>query len=397
MTSLSIRTVRIRLDTPEGALIREHYGLDKSVTEIVRQYAIGEFERAEEDGERPVMITTDDIDRMGEVVHPAGVDLENYRKNPVILWAHNYNLPPIGSAKWVQRQEHGIVAKPRWANHQFAQDIKELYAQGHMKAWSIGFIPKEWEDGNGTKKAPSRIYTKTELLEFSAVPVPANPAALSLALAKGLVVNKALLKELGIDGEPMADLASVLQQERDAQDGAKMQTLIFDKGVFKNSGEVEAWASDHDFRDDTVDEAADGYRLRQRDPDDFDPDSFRTIPLTEGVKAVIGKLRKAIGEMPIERLKAVPEKEAQRILAKLETIEQRISSIERAILAPTGSPPPAKIRIHVSPNASSGDAPQVVIRVGNRLLPLEQLRTELQKDMREAVAAGIRYYTGRMS
>ena len=47
-----------------------------------------------------------------------------------------------------------------------------------MRASSVGFIPKEWEDMDG-KGGVWRKYTKQELLELSLVSVPANPEALS--------------------------------------------------------------------------------------------------------------------------------------------------------------------------------------------------------------------------
>ncbi|GEM_PF-2764348 len=197
---MDARVLRINLGSPEGIKLREQYKIREGVQEIVRLFFVGELldEDKDADGTRPVMITTDAIDRMNEVVDPKGIDLENFKKNPVILFAHRYDLPPIGSAQWIQRREHGIVAKPRFANTQFAQEIKQLYVDGHMKAWSIGFIPLEMQPGDGKKNSPNRIYTKSELLEFSAVPVPANPEALSLAMTKGLSLSPDVQTALGI-------------------------------------------------------------------------------------------------------------------------------------------------------------------------------------------------------
>lgn len=199
--------VRINLGSPEGVKLRAQYGIPEAVKEMVRVFVIGNFidEEKDADGQKPVMITTDAIDRMGEIVDPKGIDLTNYKKNPVILWAHSYHTPPIGSAKWVRRTDAGIMAMPRFADTQFAQEIKSLYDGGHMKAWSIGFIPLEWEDqpreegtGKDKRKIVRRIYTKSELLEFSAVPVPANPEALSLAMSKGFAVSPDTIKQIGI-------------------------------------------------------------------------------------------------------------------------------------------------------------------------------------------------------
>lgn len=55
-----------------------------------------------------------------------------------------------------------------------------------------------------------------------------------------------------------------------------VQTLIFPKGSFTEA-EAIAWAKGHDFKADKVDETEDSFRLRQRDPGDFEEGSFRTI------------------------------------------------------------------------------------------------------------------------
>jgi len=140
-------------------------------------------------------VSTGARDRMDEVLSPDGVDLKAYKKNPVVLWAHNYQQPPIGKALWIKRDGEGIVSKVKFANTEFAQEVFELYKDGYMKAFSVGFIPKEHEDGDG-KKTPRRTYTKWEMLEYSAVPVPANPEALTLAIQKGVLKNEKLKEML---------------------------------------------------------------------------------------------------------------------------------------------------------------------------------------------------------
>lgn len=70
----------------------------------------------------------------------------------------------------------------------------------------------------------------------------------------------------------------------------RVQSLIFSKQVFSRKKAVE-WAKTHDFKARDVDETETSYRLRQRPPNRFKPGSFRTVALTRGVKAVLGRLR----------------------------------------------------------------------------------------------------------
>ena len=141
-------------------------------------------------------ISTGAIDRMKESLDPDGVDVGNYRKNPVVLWAHDYSMPPIGKAVWVKKADGGILSKVQFYNSdkalgEFAQEIYRMYKEKFLNAFSVGFIPKETEyakdaDRDNPKK-PRITYKKWEMLEYSAVPVPANPEALQMAYTKGLI------------------------------------------------------------------------------------------------------------------------------------------------------------------------------------------------------------------
>lgn len=127
-------------------------------------------------------------DRDGDVIRANGWQLENYKKNPVFLWAHDYTVPPIGRALDVRVVNNQLIFDiefPVKGVYPLADTVYELYKGGFMKATSVGFQGKEFEprQGGGT------LYKKQELLELSAVPVPANPEALQLAKSKGLVTS----------------------------------------------------------------------------------------------------------------------------------------------------------------------------------------------------------------
>lgn len=122
-----------------------------------------------------MVISTDNIDRHGEIVDQKGIDYANYMQNPVVLWGHNHNQIPVGVTDQLYTRVVGsqtqTVAKGRFAPHEFAQTLRQLFDLGMLKTSSIGFIPKEY---NG------KTITKSELLEWSFVSIPANPYALAL-------------------------------------------------------------------------------------------------------------------------------------------------------------------------------------------------------------------------
>lgn len=66
-----------------------------------------------------------------------------------------------------------------------------------------------------------------------------------------------------------------------------IQTLLFDTDGFTLKG-AKRWARSHGFRYGGADEGERTIRIRQHDPDEYQPGTFRTIELTDYVKAVVG-------------------------------------------------------------------------------------------------------------
>lgn len=126
---------------------------------------------ASDTGSFEMVITTDDIDRMGEMIKIDGWDNTYYMKSPVVLWGHNYSLMPVGITDTLRVEGNKVIAKGRFAPTEMGQTLRKLYDLGMLKASSVGFMVLE-QEGN--------IITKAQLLEWSFVSVPANPYALSL-------------------------------------------------------------------------------------------------------------------------------------------------------------------------------------------------------------------------
>ena len=132
--------------------------------------------------------STNEWDRYGERFEPDAFKegMINYLKNPVVLWAHDYGRPPIAKTIDYQFDAKGLILTMEFADTQEARDIFELYEGGFLNAFSVGFKPVEvgYEErvpGTGEMGA---VFKRAELLENSAVPVPANPGALVM---KGLM------------------------------------------------------------------------------------------------------------------------------------------------------------------------------------------------------------------
>lgn len=132
------------------------------------------------------VMSTFDLDRDFERIDPNGWDLKNYRKNPIILWSHDYKTPAIGYAENItvsDKLEGDIVFNDKNSDV-FGWGIGQRVKNGVLRSGSVGFRVDEIEfidhTANPNEKA-DLIYRKQELLEFSICNVPANPFALNVS------------------------------------------------------------------------------------------------------------------------------------------------------------------------------------------------------------------------
>ena len=141
--------------------------------------------------------STFDLDRFGERIDPQGWEFKRFMDNPVIEWAHRYDIPAIGKAEGVFADEnglHGVIVFNDKEFDPFGWAIGQRVKAGVIRAGSVGFrvieieIPTKEDSRDGT----SLIFRKQELLEFSICNVPANPFALAKSMnnEQGTINNK---------------------------------------------------------------------------------------------------------------------------------------------------------------------------------------------------------------
>ena len=58
-------------------------------------------------------LSTFDLDRYGERIDPQGWDFRRYMENPVVEWAHRYDIPAIGKIEGLAVDPFGLA---RWAS-----------------------------------------------------------------------------------------------------------------------------------------------------------------------------------------------------------------------------------------------------------------------------------------
>lgn len=162
---------------------------------------------------RGVIGSDETIDRYGEIVDSNSWQLDHYNDNPILLWAHNLSFgedrPAIGKSlrTWVENKQLKFDLQFDMAD-EFAAGIYRKYTPDNggpfLRMFSVGFIPHIIEQVHDDANPKLRAVLKNnELLELSAVPVPANPNASSQ-----LRMNSFLTRtwdEMLIDAEKTAE------------------------------------------------------------------------------------------------------------------------------------------------------------------------------------------------
>ncbi|HEY1956704.1 MAG TPA: HK97 family phage prohead protease [Polyangiaceae bacterium] len=161
--------------------------------------------------EADFVASTDAVDAYDEIV-AQNWDLDRFKANPVILWAHNSRELPIGKATRCEmvggRLECTIKFASEKANPQ-AEQVWQLVQDDMLRAVSVGFYPRTVRS---EKRDDKDVYVldDNELHEISVVPVPANPEA--LAKMKQRALERAHVEIEAMTLKEMQDRAEVAEK-----------------------------------------------------------------------------------------------------------------------------------------------------------------------------------------
>jgi len=165
------------INTKEGEASEEDEVVYRDVKPRIRK----------QDGKKPIVfqISNEELDRYGTVIRADGINLENFKRNPVVLWNHGSGYMggsreddvPVARASNIYVKNKQLFAELEFdQGDEFAVEIERKIRDGFLNAASIGFIPRRIVRGE-TVDEPDEIV-EAELVEFSIVSVPANPSAL---------------------------------------------------------------------------------------------------------------------------------------------------------------------------------------------------------------------------
>ncbi len=165
------------------------------------------------------VFSSSSLDRDGEVIQPGAFKerIGSFEKNPVVLWMHNAFDPPIGHVAEMEIGDKAIEGKIQFrpaGDDPLADNVFLAYASGDLTSFSIGFRvfkmdQPEIDEETGKQTSPPTV-TEGELMELSAVTIPANTDAVSKHAEMANLLTSGLNRYLKVTGEKMPQVGRKL-------------------------------------------------------------------------------------------------------------------------------------------------------------------------------------------
>ena len=232
----------------QGASLRKSFAADTAsfdLDDIKRLCETRQVEPNDADLVLPFTISTSSVDRDNDTIDVNGwTNLAEFRANGPVLWGHDSSLPPIARPLdvWVEGDSLKALAEftPSDMAHPmgagFGHSIFRMFKGGFMRSTSVGFKPIKFQFNDDR---PGGVdFLEQELLEFSAVPIPANPGAV---VGAGFDLQPIIeWTERALDGEfalivPKGDVENF----RRLLTGSKGKQMTLDLSAQKTADPVE--------------------------------------------------------------------------------------------------------------------------------------------------------------
>lgn len=157
-----------------------------------------------------VVAATEDRDRAGDIIRIEGIEVDGFLRNPVILAGHGStaDVPVIGKAVELKKEPGRLLCTVEFLPEgvsPLADRIFNIVKFVGAAAASVGLIVKEW------KPLPDVgiEIVRSELLEISIVPVPANGNAV-MAIKEAAQGDNQLTAALDLANELVQELAALV-------------------------------------------------------------------------------------------------------------------------------------------------------------------------------------------
>lgn len=129
-----------------------------------------------------VRLTNDSLNSYGTRVLTDGLDIEQYNRNPVLLWMHQRGQV-IGTLTDIQKEHGEITAQLNFDEaSELSQRCKKQWEFGSLRMVSVGIDILAWSDDPNlaVEGQTMATITKSKLTEVSVVDIGANDDAIRL-------------------------------------------------------------------------------------------------------------------------------------------------------------------------------------------------------------------------
>lgn len=179
-----------------------------------RALSVGEVKTSSDNKNLILIANTSAVDKHKTRIRPEGLDLTDYKANPVLLWNHDLSKPLANGAN-VRVQDFKVILEVPYDNFDMedpeVESIVRKVKKGIIRAASIGFTFESadaypTEDENGNMFVDIR---KAKLFEVSLTTVGSNPETLILKRNSNNMEN--LESKLHEIVEKLDDLTSMFE------------------------------------------------------------------------------------------------------------------------------------------------------------------------------------------
>jgi hypothetical protein len=150
------------------------------------------------------VISTPTVDRVGDLLIPIGCRLDNYRRNPAVLWNHGFGFDlPVGKSEDGEGNLAVRVAEEAVdADCYFAQSVPEsmqifaLIEEGIVRAASVRETPLKSSYQRDKDLGDVLVVEEWDLEEWSWVPVGMNPDAVAKVLHRNRLADRPIAQPI---------------------------------------------------------------------------------------------------------------------------------------------------------------------------------------------------------
>lgn len=200
-------------------------------------------------GEFETVVSNSGEDRYYEKILVEGIDLKQIKRNPTVLWGHDYSGLPIGKIVKIWTDNGNLMARIKLSveKYEFAKQVYDLILDGAINAVSLGGQVKKWNDDYS-------VIEQLELYEVSVVPVGAHRDALITERSIGKDKAAALRKSFAdFETEAAVDKIKLMPQDEIKSHIASLKSLTSAlESAYAASTETEEDNDDADGKQKTV-------------------------------------------------------------------------------------------------------------------------------------------------